>query len=246
MEDQIALSASFGAAATAAVGGIGLSVAAGDINGDGVDDLLLQASGKVVAYYGSAGSFAPATSSPNATFSSADAGFGKSILLLGDLDGDGFRDVAVGADQAAIGGVADSGRLFILRGGAGNRSVNADAASADRLARIAGPASGGRFGTALQTVAAAGGSGAPDLAVGAMHADGDSWPGSGGVYFLGGADLTAAVDASAARFVPSDTPNMHLGAFLAAVDGGRRLAAGAPTENADTGEVRLIDPAQVR
>jgi hypothetical protein len=145
-----------------------------------------------------------------------------------------------------VDGVAESGRLFVLRGGLGTRTVNADVASADRLARIAGPAAGGRFGAALLALAPAGAPGPGGLAVSALHADGGSWPATGGIYVFSGADLAGGADVTAARFIPGDAPNMHLGAFLAAPSGGRSLAAGAPTEDADTGDVRLFDLSAIR
>ena len=44
--------------ATAANGGIGFSLAVGDINGDDMDDLLMEASTKVIGYYGGSNFFA--------------------------------------------------------------------------------------------------------------------------------------------------------------------------------------------
>ena len=227
---------------TAAAGGIGFSLATGDINGDGIDDLLMQASGKVVCYYGSRGSFAPSPANPDAVFSSADAGFGRAIKVLWDLNNDGCKDIAVGADQATINGVIDSGRLFILKGGLGKRTVNADAVSSDRLAKIDGEPNGGRFGSAIQPVGDLDGDGTPDLAVSAVHADGPRWPMTGKILLFSGVTLTAAgMDLSSARSLPGEARDMHLGSFLALVAGGRQLAAGAPTEDANTGKVRLFD-----
>jgi hypothetical protein len=227
---------------TAAAGGIGFSLATGDINGDGIDDLLMQASGKVICYYGSRESFAPSPANPDAVFSSADAGFGRAIKVLWDLNNDGCKDIAVGADQATINGVIDSGRLFILKGGPGKRTVNADAVSSDRLAKIDGEPNGGRFGSAIQPVGDQDGDGTPDLAVSAVHADGPRWPMTGKILLFSGVTLTAAgIDLSSARSLPGEARDMHLGSFLALVAGGRQLAAGAPTEDANTGKVRLFD-----
>jgi hypothetical protein len=226
--------------ATAAAGGIGFSLATGDINGDGIDDLLMQASGKVICYYGSRESFAPSPASPDAVFSSADAGFGRGIKVLWDLDKDGFQDIAVGAEQATINGVIDSGRLFILKGGPGPRSVNADADTSDRLAKIDGEPHCGRFGSAIQLVGDIDSDGTPDLAVSAVHADGARWPMTGKILLFSGVTLMDGIDLSLARSIPGEARDMHLGSFLALVDSGRQLAAGAPTEDANTGKVRLF------
>jgi hypothetical protein len=200
--------------ATSAYGGIGFSLATGDINGDGKDDLLLQASGRVVAFHGAA-SFNPAVTGPNLVFTNADAGFGKSIAVLDD------GNVAIGADQAGIAGVSDSGRLYIFNG-AGNQ-----------LAKIDGEPNGGRFGSAILPVG-------PGLAVSAVHADGDPWPATGKIFLFNGS-LTAGATVNSARVIAGEVRNMHLGSFLALVAQGPRLAAGAPTEDANTGKVRLFN-----
>lgn len=230
--------------ATAAVGGIGFVVAAGDINCDGVDDLLLQASGKVVAYYGATGSFTPAAA-PDAVFSSADAGFGRAIALLPDIDGDGCRELAVGADLAVVQGVAESGRVLILKGGRGARAVKADAPGPDVITRIDGLPEGGHFGTAMLAVPRAAG-GTPDLAVGAVHADADGAPATGAVFVFDGAALAGATSATQALALAAEAPNVHLGSFLAQPSEASVLIAGAPTADAGTGLVRLFDLAAIR
>lgn len=227
--------------ATTTFGGIGFSVAAGDINGDGVDDLLLQASGKVIVYYGSPGSFIPNPAGPDVVFSSADAGFGKSIAVLWDLDGDGFREVAVGADTATVANVPDSGRLFILKGGAGARTVNANISSPDLLAKIDGEANYGSFASAILPLGDMDGDGTPDLAVSAVHADGNPWPMTGKIYLFSGATLTAGATTATAGAIPGTARDMHLGTFLALVGNGKVLAAGSPSERANTGAVRLFN-----
>jgi hypothetical protein len=200
--------------ATSAYGAIGFSLATGDINGDGIDDLLLQASGRVVAFHGS-GSFAPAATGPNVIITNADAGFGKSIAVLND------GSVAVGADQAVVNGVNDSGRLYIFKG------------TGNLLAKIDGEPHGGRFGSAILPV----GSG---LAVSAVHADGDPWLTTGKIFLFSGS-LTAGATVDSARVIPGEARNMHLGSFLALAARGPRLVAGAPTEDTNTGKVRLFD-----
>ncbi len=219
--------------ATPANGGLGFAVAAGDINNDGVDDLLLQASGKVIGLYGAKGTFAPAPAGPDVVFTSADTGFGKSIAVLPDLNGDYLKDIAVGADPASIGGVANSGRLAILKGGVGKRAVNVDLPGPDVLARIDGEATGGRFGSPILPLA-------NGLAVSAVHAEGNPWPATGKIFIFPYSNLTAGASVVTAQSLPGNAPNLHLGASLASLASQSRLAAGAPMANANTGGVRLF------
>ncbi len=220
--------------ATSTYGGLGYSVAAGDFSGDGVDDLLLQASGKVLGFFGNRGAFNAAL--PDVVFTCTDAGFGKAIAVL--TQADGSKNVAVGADQAAIGGVANSGRLYILRGGPATGTFGTDVAS---LATIDGEPNGGRFGSVLLPLADVNGDGLQDLAVSAPHADGSPWPMTGKIFLFSGSSLTAGATVASARAFPGTARNMHLGSFLALVGKGTRLAAGAPTEHSNTGTVRLFN-----
>jgi hypothetical protein len=92
----------------------GASVAsAGDVNGDGYADILVGASmgGSAFVYLGSAAGFTPMTGqlppSPAAALVGADGvtvQFGASVASAGDVNGDGYADVLVGAPSAGPGG----------------------------------------------------------------------------------------------------------------------------------------------
>jgi hypothetical protein len=157
-----------------------------------------------------------------------------------DVNDDGVRDVAIGAYQAVINSVADVGRLFVIKGGSGLRTVNADAVSSDRLARIDGEPNGGQFGSTMVPVKD--GNGSNMLAVSALHADGSPWPMTGKIFLFSAGDLTAGTSVASVRALAGQAKDMHLGTFLAPVEGrwGTWLAAGAPTENANTGSTRLF------
>ena len=113
---------------------------AGDVNGDGRPDLLVGAPGADPQGRKDAGTvyvvFGPAGGLPTALGSLAARGFridggaaghrvGTSVSAAGDVDGDGFGDVLVGAPQWAWGDGDDGpGAAFLVRGGPGTAPVD--------------------------------------------------------------------------------------------------------------------------
>ncbi|NOT31211.1 MAG: hypothetical protein HOP15_12255 [Planctomycetes bacterium] len=104
--------------------GLGLSVAgAGDVNGDGFDDVLVGAPlhdagsldvGRVYLYLGSASGLA-ASPAWSAEGSQGGARFGSAVSSAGDVDGDGYDDVLVGAAGDDMGAL-DAGRAYLYLG----------------------------------------------------------------------------------------------------------------------------------
>lgn len=100
----------------------GYSVAVGDLNGDGLDDIAVGCpnydddKGAVLVYYQTKetdGSLKMRLEDPEyRTGSETGARFGSFVTVLGDIDGDGFQELAVGSPFTNE-GVNGTGRLYI-------------------------------------------------------------------------------------------------------------------------------------
>lgn len=91
--------------------------------------------------------------------------FGESVAALGDLDGDGITDMAVGAKLDDTGGAA-SGAVYVLFMNAAG-TVKGTQKIARGTANLTGLADGDHFGSAVATVGDLDGDGVTELAVGA-------------------------------------------------------------------------------
>lgn len=111
-----------------AISVFGGSVAsAGDVNGDGYDDILVGASG-IHVFAGKAylylGGVSGPSSIPDWTSSGdavVDANFGASVASAGDVNGDGFSDVIVGALTFPT-GAGQVGKAYVFLGEASGLS----------------------------------------------------------------------------------------------------------------------------
>ena len=104
---------------------LGSSVAtAGDVNGDGYSDVVIGANGYSVtlalegAAYVHLGSATGLTAAPLFTFTQgqANARIGSCVAGVGDVTGDGYGDVLVGASGWTSAGITGRGRAFLLKG----------------------------------------------------------------------------------------------------------------------------------
>jgi hypothetical protein len=86
------------------------------------------------------------------------ASFGSALAAVGDVDGDGVPDLAVGAPGQEVAGRNSQGQVSVLSGATGSLLHTLDDPT---------PRAGASFGSALAAVGDVDGDGVPDLAVGA-------------------------------------------------------------------------------
>jgi hypothetical protein len=148
----------------------GMSVSgAGDVNGDGFDDVIVGApflsngqtiEGRAFFYLGSAGG-PSLTADWTAESDQYGANFGTSVSGTGDVNGDGFDDVIVGAPFFSNGQLGE-GRAFFYLGSASGPSLTADwTAESNRYSA--------QFGTSVSAAGDVNGDGFGDVIVGASH-----------------------------------------------------------------------------
>jgi hypothetical protein len=183
---------------------------AGDINGDKAPDLILgapQASLKGRKHGGAAyvvfGGASLASrdlarlGSRGIRIIGAAAGdqTGASVAGAGDVNGDGFDDVLVGAPTVASGGRPRSGATYLVLGSPDlPREVDLRSPPFKSVKRIEGKAAGDQTGFSVAGAGDVNGDGKADLVVGALRSDGQGKPDAGAAYLLFGADLPSPID----------------------------------------------------
>lgn len=204
---------------------------AGDVNGDGYSDIIIGAPwsnvflGKAFVVLGSADGL---ETTPAQEYEGTHIGeyFGNSVGTAGDVNGDGFADVIVGAyGYNSVGGVQASGALFLFLG-----SPSGSKPDPFRLVAIAEDLNG-KFGASVSTAGDVNGDGYSDVIVGAPWYWTDQ-PSEGGVFLFLGAPLR-----------PAFRPGWQQGGFESEPSVGGTVVAAAGDVNGDGyADVIIGDP----
>jgi hypothetical protein len=168
---------------------------AGDVNGDGYSDVIVSAplydsdetdEGRAYVYHGSTTGLSTVVDW-TVESDQADANFGWSVRTVGDVNGDGYSDVIVGAPYYGN-GQNEEGRAYVYHGSAMGLSSTADWTVESDLADI-------RFGYSVGTAGDVNGDGYSDVIVGAPYYTNDQTAeGRAYVYHSSAAGLSSTVD----------------------------------------------------
>lgn len=221
----------------------------GDINGDGITDMVIGApnadgeggrnSGEAYIIFGSekfSKTLEPqlldGSNGLRVSGEGVDDRFGYHVAGVGDVNNDGVEDFAIGARQADPLGRQDAGITYIVYGGqpfdAGRELNDLDGF------RVFGASAGDQSGFSLSSAGDFNGDGIDDLLIGARFADVEGLVDAGEAYVIfGGEDLPEVIDlAFDARFVSQgEITFIHFQGYLSGQQVGASVSSAGDHNN---------------
>ncbi|MDH5715697.1 MAG: hypothetical protein OEZ30_09050, partial [Candidatus Aminicenantes bacterium] len=184
---------------------LGFAVASGDVNGDGYDDVIIGAkeadpgdpprdyAGETYVIFGSS---APSSTIDLSTESADITVWGDynrdysgNALASGDINGDGYEDIIIGAYRADLGGRTDAGKTYVIFGSSSPPStIDLSTESADIT--VWGADAYDLFGIAVAS-GDVNGDGYYDIIIGAIFDDPGGRTSAGETYVIFGANFSS-------------------------------------------------------
>ncbi len=218
---------------------LGFSIAGGgDLDADGFADILVGAPGDVTTtpatattpgavyvIHGAAGlgnldvTDSGSFTAPDFKITGAANGdqFGYAVASIGDVNGDGYDDLAIGAPHATVQDRAEAGLVYVVYGSATLSGVDlGQIGQGIGGFTISGAAAGDHLGSSIAFAGDVNGDGLADIIVGAPGSSNNNRVGNGAAYIVLGSTAGGNVDlAQSGPSITGDHAEGHIGTTVA-------------------------------